>query len=167
MQNFILEDGFVQVPKIVFHDKKVSSGELRTYIALRSHRNNNDFLGCFPGLETIGREAGFAKETVSKHLKALKVLGHISIKHRYNNSNIYWFPSETVKCKCTDLCKKSAKKKDIYWDYCIENLDMLRMNEGELRESFINIYEKEPSVDNLLKFLKEIEIAKEIKDENR
>ena len=44
---------------------------------------------------------------------------------------------------------------------------MLRMNEGELKESFINIYEKEPSVDNLLKFLKEIEIAKEIKDENR
>ena len=44
---------------------------------------------------------------------------------------------------------------------------MLRMNEGELKESFINIYEKEPSVDSLLKFIKDIEIAKEIKDENR
>ena len=88
MQNFYLEDGFVQIPKIVFHDKKVTSGQLRTYIALRSHRNNNDFLGCFPGLETLGREAGFAKETISGHLKALKLLGHIKIKHRYKKNYI-------------------------------------------------------------------------------
>lgn len=167
MQNFYLEDGFVQIPKIVFHDKKVTSGQLRTYIALRSHRNNNDFLGCFPGLETLGRETGFAKGTISGHVKALMLTGHIAIIYRYNTSNIYTFPSESKKCRCTDLCKTSSKKKDIYWDYCIENLDELRMNDKELRECYLNIYEKEPTVDKLLEFISEIEIAKEIKDENQ
>ena len=167
MKKSYLEDGFVQIPKIVFHDKKVTSGQLRTYIALRSHRNNNDFLGCFPGLETLGREAGFAKETVSVHLKALKLLGHIKIKHRYNNSNVYTFPSEGKKCICTELCKSSSKKKDIYWDYCIENLENLRMHEEELRECYLNIYEKEPTVESLLKFIEAIELAKEIINENQ
>jgi len=167
MQNFKLEDGFVQIPKNVLHERNISTGQYYTYSHLRSHRNNNDFLGCFPGLDTLARETGFTRETVSGHVKALSLLGHIDIKHRFNNSNIYSFPSESKKCCCTSLCKRSAKKKDIYWDYCIENLHMLRMNEGELKESFINIYEKEPSVENLLKFVKEIEIASEIKDENR
>jgi len=167
MQNFYLEDGFVQIPKIVFHDKKVTSGQLRTYIALRSHRNNNDFLGCFPGLETLGREAGFAKETISGHLKALKLLGHVAIIYRWNNSSVYTFPSESRKCICTELCKSSSKKKDIYWDYCIENLENLRMNQEELRECYLNIYDKEPTVKSLLKFIEDIEIAKEVRDENQ
>ena len=60
-----------------------------------------------------------------------------------------------------------VKKKDIYWDYCIENLENLRMHEEELRESYLNIYEKEPTVESLLKFIEDIEIAKEVKDENQ
>lgn len=167
MQNFYMEDGFVQIPKIVHHDKKINSGQLKTYIALRSHRNNDDFLGCFPGLETLARETGYAKGTVSGHVKVLQKAGHIEIKYRYNSSNVYTFPSESKKCRCTDLCKTSSKKKDIYWDYCIENLNELRMNDKELRECYLNIYEKEPTVDKLLEFISEIEIAKEIKDENQ
>ena len=41
------------------------------------------------------------------------------------------------------------------------------MHEEELRESYLNIYEKEPTVESLLKFIEDIEIAKEVKDENQ
>ena len=41
------------------------------------------------------------------------------------------------------------------------------MHEEELRECYLNIYEKEPTVDRLLKFIEAIELAKEIKDENQ
>jgi len=167
MQDFRLEDGFVQIPKNVLHERNITTGQFYTYAHLRSHRNNNDFLGCFPGLDTLARETGFTRETVSGHLKALSLIGLIGIKHRFNNSNIYSFPTEYKNCSCTSLCKKSAKKKDIYWDYCIEHLQELRMKESELRESYINIYEIDPTIDDLRKFIIDIEIAKEIKDENR
>ena len=41
------------------------------------------------------------------------------------------------------------------------------MHEEELRESYLNIYEKVPTVESLLKFIEDIEIAKEVKDENQ
>jgi hypothetical protein len=159
---YFLQDGFVQIPKIVYHDKNLTPGQLKTYIAIRSHRNNDDFLGCFPGLSTIGKITGFCKETTSRHVKNLEKLGHIKIKHRFNDSNSYTFPSESRLCNCIDLCNTSNKKSSLYWDYCLKNLDDLKNNIDELTNCFFHIYNRQPDYEDLDYFLKELDLAVEV-----
>ena len=158
-----LENGFVQIPLIVRHDRNVKPGMLFTYITIRGHKNNGDPLGCFPGLDILAFETGLQKETVSRHVQKLKEFGHLEVIHRYNNSNIYGFPSETKKCNCLELCNRSSIKKGIYMDYCIEHLDELRFDEEELGVMYKNIYDKNPKIEDLERFIKDIELAKELK----
>ena len=48
-------------------------------------------------------------------------------------------------------------------DYCIEHLDELRFDEEELKIMYKNIYDKNPKVEDLKRFIKDIELAKELK----
>ena len=48
-------------------------------------------------------------------------------------------------------------------DYCIEHLDELRFDEKELEIMFKNLYDKNPKVEDLKRFIKDIELAKELK----
>ena len=157
-----LENGFVQVPLIIRHDRNVKPGMLFTYITIRGHWNNDDPLGCFPGLDILAFETGFQKETVSRHIQKLKELGHLKVIHRYNNSNIYGFPSET-KSAIVLSSVIEALLKGIYMDYCIEHLDELRFDEEELEVMYKNIYDKNPKIEDLERFIKDIEIAKQLK----
>lgn len=163
MKKPTLQNGFVQVPLIVRHDRKVKSGMLATYIAIKGHKNNGDPLGCFPGLDILAFETGFHKDTVSKHIQKLEELGHLKVIHRYNNSNIYSFPSEYKKCNCLELCNRTTIKKGIYMDFCIENIDSIKYDEEQLSIMFQNIYDKKPKVDDLVNFINEVEIARDLK----
>ena len=76
MKKSYLEDGFVQVPKIVFHDKKVSSGELKNiYSPCEATETTMTFLGCFPGTgDDLEEKLDLLKRQSLNTLKALKLL---------------------------------------------------------------------------------------------
>ena len=159
-------DKFVQVPNNVWHSRDLSDGELRTYMAIRSHRNDNDPLGTFPSRDRIKFMANKKSlSTVSRHIEKLIEKGFIGVKYRYNDSTIYNFPSEGKSCNCKHECRRDTTKFDVYWNYCIDNIETLKLKEAELSDYYEKIYRKEPSVDNLLKFIEDIEVAKAVKEE--
>ena len=48
-------------------------------------------------------------------------------------------------------------------DYSIEHLDKLRFDEEKLRVMYKNIYDKNPKIEDLERFIKDVELAKELK----
>ena len=159
-------DKFVQVPNNVWHSRELSDGELRTYIAIRSHRNDNDRLGTFPSRERIKHCANKKDvSTITRHIKKLEKLGFIDIKYRFNDSTVYGFPSEGKKCKCSHICSKSTVKSDIYMSYCIKHIHDLKYKEDELTEYYEIIFGTLPTVDDLQSFIEDCVIANSMLEE--
>ena len=156
-------DKFVQIPNNVWHSRELSDGELRTYIAIRSHRNDNDRLGTFPSLPRLQFLTGKKSHiTLSRHVKKLEELGFVKIIHRFEDSNIYLFPNESKPCKCSHLCNASSQKSIIYWNDAVENYDNIKKDEEKLLNYYEHIFGEKPTLRDLEQFLNNLKDAKEI-----
>ena len=81
--------GFTQVPNPILRDRRLSDNEVRIYALLLSHAWQSK--RCFPGRETLAKEAGCSVKTVSKTLAELQSLKLIRIERRGQGKvNVYF-----------------------------------------------------------------------------
>jgi DNA-binding MarR family transcriptional regulator len=81
-------NGFVQIPKAIAYDPKISFAAKSVYMILVGHCFDKDT--CFPGIGRISTILGCSKPTVIKAIKELQENNYV-VKHRRGNgvSNVY------------------------------------------------------------------------------
>ncbi len=74
-------------------DTRISDSQFRTLAALGMYADENGW--CFPSLSTLGEDLGKSKQAVGRDTIALKKLGYLEVRHRYDKhtkgrrSNLY------------------------------------------------------------------------------
>ncbi|MFH2062275.1 MAG: hypothetical protein ABIJ43_04800 [Candidatus Beckwithbacteria bacterium] len=83
--------GFTQINNEIIFDSRVSNGEFRTYVLLKSFKFGSKGKS-FPSQQTVASLVDQTRETVNMHVGRLIKLGYISAKRRgYSSSNEYCF----------------------------------------------------------------------------
>lgn len=91
------DDGFILVPLDTFHylTEKASPSSIVVYLALLARANRGKGDSCFPSLNTIAKDAGVSRRTVTTALAQLEDIGAITVESRMSpegdaTSNLYW-----------------------------------------------------------------------------
>lgn len=64
-------------------DKRISDAQFRTLAALGMYADEDGW--CFPSLKTLGNDLGKSKQAVGRDTIALRKLGYLEVKSRYNS----------------------------------------------------------------------------------
>lgn len=88
IQDTALKSGFVQLPKFILTDKKLSAYAKLSYALLLSYAWQKD--SCFPGQQRMAEDLGVSERHLRRAIKELEDSNYISIERRgLNKTNVY------------------------------------------------------------------------------
>ncbi len=88
VQDAALKTGFVQLPKFILTDTKLSAYAKLSYALLLSYAWQKD--SCFPGQERMAADLGVSDRYLRQALKELQDNNYISVERRgLNKTNVY------------------------------------------------------------------------------
>lgn len=87
--NESLKHGFIQLPRYVLKDSKLSMGARLTYAVLLSYAWQED--SCFPGQDKIASDLGVSRQMINNYLNELKEFKYVSWERRgLGKTNVYY-----------------------------------------------------------------------------
>lgn len=91
-----MKKGFTQIENTLITDKKLTDGEFRTYLLLRSYKFTRETM-VYPSEAVLAARRGKTVRTLITHLKGLSNKGYIKFHRRgFNKTNLYEFTGEVL-----------------------------------------------------------------------